>query len=389
MSTFKRGNIWWYEFEFRGCRIRETSNSRNREVAGRIERERRRDLELGIVGLQRRDGPVTLSHAVAAFLEQNESRWGARTHQLHENSWKHLKPHFGKLLLEDVRSKDISRYQRERRKAAVSGRTINIEVGLIRMVMIKHRRWHNIAPDVHMLREREDIGRALTPDEEHRILSAAKTSISRSLYPAVLLSIHGGMRNQELRLLRWRQIDFLKEEIQVGKSKTQGGEGRVIPLSATALACLNEWRRFFPNAKPEHFVFPTEKYKQSKKDAPGGSVQVYGCDPMKPIGGWKTAWTTCRETAKVSCRWHDLRHSFISACGANGVAEQTLMAITGQLSRKTLERYSHARMEAKRAAVRMLDKRPAARATEENETKPEGYPQKSPQSRGGEGEVIQ
>jgi hypothetical protein len=65
------------------------------------------------------------------------------------------------------------------------------------------------------------------------------------------------------------------------------------------------------------------------------------------------------------------------------------MGITGQLSRKTLERYSHARMEAKRAAVRTLDKAPEEQAKGELGTGQEGSPQISPQSRVGEGEVIQ
>jgi hypothetical protein len=56
-----------------------------------------------------------------------------------------------------------------------------------------------------------------------------------------------------------------------------------------------------------------------------------------------------------SCRWHDKRHTFISRLGENMVSDQTLMAITGHLSKKMLERYSHARMESKRAAVRTLD----------------------------------
>lgn len=371
MSTFKRkyvykdpitkkvlrtvvGDVWWFEFKVGGRLVRETSHSTNREVARRIERERRRDIELGIAGLKR-DAPVYVEQAVEAFMDQNAARWGKRTLQLHKNSWRHLKSTFAKMLLGAIRPEQIGRYQSERRKAGVSGRTINIEVGLLRMVMIKHRVWSFIAPNVHMLREREDIGRSLSPDEEQRILAAAETSISRSLYPAVLLSLHTGVRSEELRMLRWKQIDFLKEEIRVGKSKTQGGEGRVIPLSATALQRLKNWKIEFPGAKADHFVFPTEKYKLNKKDAPGGSVQVYDCDPTKPIAGWKTAWRTARKTAKVSCRWHDLRHSFISRLGDNMVSDQTLMSMTGQLSRKTLERYSHARMAAKRAAVRMLD----------------------------------
>ena len=394
MSLFKRGNIWWYEFNFRGARIRETTKTRNRDVAGRIERERRRDLELGIVGLRRDAGPITVSKAIEAFLEQNRPRWSERTYDLHNNSWtNHLKPHFGKLLLEDVTPRHISRYQSQRKAEEASPRTINLELGLVRMMLIKHRRWANIAPDVHMLREREDVGRSLTADEEYRLLSAAKASVSRGLYPAVVLSIHTGVRKSELRLMRWRQVDLLKEEVQVGKSKTQGGDGRVIPLSATALQCVKEWRSQFPKARPEHFVFPSEKYGlHGRKGVFGGTVKVYECDPTKPIASWQSAWVTCKKAAKVVCRWHDLRHTFISRCGDNMVADQTLMAMTGQLSRKTLERYSHARMEAKRAAVRALDAKRVIDSCEPQNESNSGQndsPQSSPQSQGGEMEVIQ
>jgi integrase len=379
MTVFRRGSIWWWEFQFRGARIRESSYSPTKEVAVRKERERRRDLELGHAGLKRITGPMNVAHAVSSFMEDNAPRWEPRTLGVHQNSWNHLSPHFGKMLLEDISARRISQYQAARKKEGVSNRTINIELGLIRMVLIKHRRWHNISPDIRMLRERDDVGRALAPDEQARILNAAQCSASRSLYPAVLLSIHSGIRHQELRLLRWRQVDFLRMEIQIGKSKTAGGEGRVVPLSATALACLKEWHGNFPSAQPHHFVFPTEQYGlHGQKGKFGGVVKVYQYDPLKPTGGWKTSWETCRNNAVVSCRWHDMRHTFISRMGENGVPDQTLMAMTGQLSRKTLERYSHTRMESKRAAVRTFDLGAG----------PNGSPQISPQQRANENSPL-
>jgi integrase len=356
MGTFKRGSVWWYEFMFRGARIRESSHSKIRSVAERLERERRRGLELGTGGLRRVDGPLSVSRAVDAYRKLREPHWAPRTRGIQEGSWKHLEPVFGKLLLSDIQPQHISRYQRQRQKEGASGRSINIELGLIRQVMIHHRVWQQIAPDVKMLREREDVGRALTRDEEVCLLSAAKKSASRSLYPAVLLSIHTGLRNEELRLLQWRQIDFLREEVMVGKSKTSGGEGRIVPLSDTALRCLKDWRGQFPNAVPEHSVFPSERYGlHGAKGTFGGEVKVYEFTPETPIAGWKSSWTTCRKLAKIDCRWHDMRHTFISRMGENRVADQTLLALAGQLSRKVLERYSHARNESKRAAVKMLD----------------------------------
>ncbi len=95
----------------------------------------------------------------------------------------------------------------------------------------------------------------LSEDEAHRVLTAAKTSVSRSLYPAILISMHTGLRNKELRLMRWHQVEGT---ITVGKSKTEGGEGRLVPLSKTAWRVMKERRSEFPDALPEHVVFPRE-----------------------------------------------------------------------------------------------------------------------------------
>ena len=48
MSVYRRGGIYWYEFEFAGSRIRESTRTNSKRVAKEAERKRRRDLELGI-----------------------------------------------------------------------------------------------------------------------------------------------------------------------------------------------------------------------------------------------------------------------------------------------------------------------------------------------------
>ena len=55
--------------------------------------------------------------------------------------------------------------------------------------------------------------------------------------------------------------------------------------------------------------------------------------------------------ASVSCRLHDLRHTFATRLAENGVSESTMLALMGHMSRSMLERYSHIRMAAKIQAV--------------------------------------
>jgi integrase len=103
-------------------------------------------------------------------------------------------------------------------------------------------------------------------------------------------------------------------------------------------------------------VWPRESYGLiGKKGTFGGKVAPYKTFPNEPIGSWKSAWQQAKKSAKIQCRWHDLRHSFISRIAAGGATDGTIQAIAGWMSPKMIERYSHIRNAAKRQAVAVLD----------------------------------
>jgi hypothetical protein len=81
---------------------------------------------------------------------------------------------------------------------------------------------------------------------------------------------------------------------------------------------------------------------------------AYEIIPTEPMHRWKVAWESARKTAKVACRFHDLRHTFISRLAESQASDSTVMALAGHVSRAMIERYSHIRMEAKRKAVDAL-----------------------------------
>jgi len=290
------------------------------------------------------------------WIQGNEPHWSPNNLSIVTYNLGHLSAHFKNMMLADISADDISRYQAMRLKEKASPKTVNLEVGTLRAIMRKNRLWATIQPDVKMLRARTDAGRALSDDEFDRVLAACKNSGSRSLYPAVLVSLHTGLRNGELRMLRWKQVDLVEAYLTVGKSKTAGGEGRIVPLSKTAQRCLLDWKRLFPRALLTHFVFPSERYAYDGEEGhEAGKMISYEIDPTTPIGSWKTAWRTAKKAAEVDCRWHDMRHTFVSKMAAGRNADATIMSLSGHLSRKMLERYSHTQNEAKRAAISALD----------------------------------
>jgi integrase len=111
---------------------------------------------------------------------------------------------------------------------------------------------------------------------------------------------------------------------------------------------LTYWRALFPNAQPKDFVFPAEKYRLAGNDL---KLRSYGIDLSTPMQRWKVGWESACRAAKVSCLFHDLRHTFISRLAESQASDSTVMALAGHVSRAMMERYSHIRLEAKRKAV--------------------------------------
>jgi integrase len=356
MGVFKRGETWWYEFVFHGQRIRESTGSDSKTLAVKAERQRRRELEESANGVRAARRPMLFPLASREWMAANMARWCKSNIAIQEFNLKHLSAHFGSMLLADITAQHIGKYQGMRQKERASNRTINMEVSTLRMMMKAARLWGAISQDVRMLPERRDVGRALTPDEETRLLDACRKSPQPSLYTAVVVFCNTGLRNAELRRARWSQVDFMKAEFEVGKAKTASSEGRIIPLNQAALGAFSEWRIHWPGAKPEDYIFPTEKLVFKGAGAPEhGIMTAYDVDPGKPLGAWKRAWNTAKKQAGVGCRIHDLRHHFISALAQTQTPDATIQAISGHLSRKMLEHYSHVRLEAKRRAVEALD----------------------------------
>lgn len=343
MSVYPRGKkgTYYYRFWFGGRLIHESSKSTSKMVALKAERQRRRELEESYNHVPKRKMPPTFEKAASEWQASRQGTVAPKTLSIGEQALKHLTPAFGQKLLCDITPKHIRVYQSARRAEGIEGRTVNIEVGVLRQVLDEHRFWRNLEPDVTMLPENQDVGRALSRDEESRLLAECKKADS-ACYTAVMLALHTTCRKDAIRKLQWRQINWLNRTLTVGRDKTEAGKGRIIPLNTDAFRAMLEWQAKFPDAKLEHYIFP---FTDQKHKTP---------DPMRPTRGWRTAWEHALERAGIQCRFHDLRHTAISKLAEGPESDMTIMSIAGHVSRKMLERYSHIRMEAKRRAVEAL-----------------------------------
>src|SRR6266851_7547701 len=69
MGVYKRGQTYWYKFLFQGQLIRESAKTNSKTVAREAERARRRDLELGINRIGKRERTPLFRIAAKEWIE--------------------------------------------------------------------------------------------------------------------------------------------------------------------------------------------------------------------------------------------------------------------------------------------------------------------------------
>jgi integrase len=359
VSLYKRGGIWWFKFKFLGQLFRESTKSRNKNIAIAAERMRRDDLAHGFNRIAKPSRVLMFSVAAEQWLESKIAALSPRSVTIERLNLKHLNPVLGNMLLSDINANHIGAYQLARRKEKAAPKTINLEMGTLRAILRRNRRWADIQPDVKMLTCPEVVGPALTQHEETALLRECLNSRSRFLYVVVVMGLATCMRYCEIRRSLWSQIDFERGELRVGKSKTPDGANRVIPLSQRIRIVLEFWAARFPHRKPDHYVFPSERYGgQGREEAFGfkGSV-AYDTDPTRPIGNWKEAWEAAKIRAGVACRFHDLRHTGCTRMLEAGVPLSVVSDILGwspSTMVRMARRYGHIGNEARKKAITAL-----------------------------------
>jgi integrase len=348
--------IWWFDFGFNGKRYRGSTKEMLKTLAAEVEKDERRKVERAYAGLptESRDLRIrTVSEALKDYQKGYETGHRQKSVVWVQERAKHIERLLGGAILPDLKEERIRSYMRTRLAEkvgrgedarTVGNRTVNMEL-LILSRAIGHT-WRELWPGVPKLEEREDIGRALAPDEEARLLGAAATNPSPFIDRFIRVALTSAMRAGEIRTLQVGRVNFADRTLTVGLAKSKRGTGRVIPMNGDLCELLAEqvvWlKEKFGPVQPHWYLFPT--FGDARRPN----------DPTRPVTTLKSAWEGVRSAAGVTCRFHDLRHTAITKLAEQGVPDSTMKALAGHVHERMLERYSHIRMAAKREAVEAL-----------------------------------
>jgi integrase len=167
---------------------------------------------------------------------------------------------------------------------------------------------------------------------------------------------------------------LVEAEVLVRDSKTAAGAGRLVPLTKRSCAALGPWLERFPSATPNTFLFPFHRVAIAGNQRRPLVYDVRLERPMS-MSSYKRAFETARKRVGVECRFYDARHTFITRLAENPtVSEETIRQLAGHVNPKTLGRYAHIRVEARRAAIATLER------TDLKNGEREDPPQNPPQS---------
>jgi integrase len=360
MGLWKRGRRYWTQTVINGVWIRRplcppgsTHATTSWQEAIRLEKDL---IHAALEGsLPPQSHSIKLFAAVDDYLKAKEATANTqRSVDFDRERLEVVKRVLGDVRLSAITAHIIEGFQAKRRLEGASNRTVNMDIGALRQVMKRFKQWRRLEDDVRMLTEfgGEPVGRVLTIEEQQTLFKTAESNPEwEHVYCAAILAANTSMRGVEVKHVRRKDFDPDKRVIHIRRSKNETSK-RVIPLNDSAFDAVSHMVKraaILGHTEPEHYLWCASQHHK--------------IDPTKPARKWDTAWRALRDAAGLpGLRFHDLRHTVVTRLLEAGEPDHVVESITGHLSRRMLEHYSHIRLSAKKAALDRLDQAGKARS---------------------------
>jgi len=330
VSIYKRGEVYWYKFMWKGELVRESTKQGNDKVARQMEAAHRTSLAKGEVGLREKRAAPLLSE----FCEKRFEPWIKSTTA--QKTWldfyrvglRAIKEHrpLASLRLDEINSENIVEFAAQRRaqKGGLQVSTVNSSLRVLRRVLRQAAEWGLLqtVPRIKMLPGERHRERVLGNEEEARYLAAAAEPLSSI---AAVLS-DTGMRPEECYRLRWETITWVNGRngtLLVTHGKTKAAR-RVLPFTPRVRAILQtRWENV---GRPEEgWTWPAS--------AKSGHVE--------PCSLKRQHRKALRLSKVRPFVLYSLRHTFLTRLGESGCDAWTLARIAGHSSIAISARYVH------------------------------------------------
>lgn len=239
---------------------------------------------------------------------------------------KFIVPRLGNRLIAELKQSEVDTLHQELRATPYNANRV---LGLIKAMYGRAEVWDltppggNPATAVRPFRERKRQ-RFLTPDELRRLAQALRdceedASVSPFIVAAFRLLIATGARLNEVRLLRWDDIDWDQRLLVLHEHKSDTHGAKALPLNSAAIGIL----RALPRLDGNPYI-------------------IAGAVPNRPVVNLQKPWRRIRARAGLEdVRIHDLRHSFASFGIGLGTSLPIIGGLLGHRSMAATSTYAH------------------------------------------------
>lgn len=253
----------------------------------------------------------------------------------------HLDPFFGMRKAVTITGANINAYVARRKAEGAPNGTINRELEALKRAFRLGIEQETITrmPKIKLLKESNVRTGFFTRAEVDRVCSNLKEPLNRF----VLFAFLTAWRYDEIRGLKWSNVDFERGEIRLDPGTTKSGEGRTFPMTAelrglllkkpTATPALSKVKGVvLPNMAtltPLVFVVRGRRIGQFRKQWRNACFKA-GLPCVVDING---------KVIRTKMLFHDLRRSGVREL-AKVLGERRAMVRTGHKTRSVFDRYN-------------------------------------------------
>jgi len=310
MPLYKRNKTWWVDITTPdGKRIKRSTKTKikreAKEFHDKLTSSGWEESRLGIKSSR------TWDQAALKWLKSTEGTVSYKRN-LQKLGW--FQPFFGGMQLIDIK-KELIEEVIGLRYEDVSGATANRYIAVISAVLKSAVEWEWLvkAPKFKRYDEKKKRIRWLKPDEYLHLLKFLPDYMS----PLVQFSVATGLRQSNVKLLKWEDVDLVRNVAWVHPDEAKGDEAIGIPLNDDAVKVL---KSLFGNDLT--YVFTRN-----------------GKPILSPNNrDWRKALV---EAGIEKFRWHDLRHTWASWHVQNGTPLYVLKELGAWKTLAMVEKYAH------------------------------------------------
>lgn len=327
MSVTRTSNksSWHYDFWHLGKRYRKRFNSR--EKALKAEAQKRLEIGNGSVS----DEHITFRNVAKLFFE-NHSKPSKNVWKEDASKIKYFNSLFGDKKLVDFTPFDIQSMRNNLQEKGLSNATIDKYHALIKTIFNKAISWRyfargNPANEVKLKREPNAHIRCLTEDD----LKLLNPNIQNDIvYPYYLVALHTGMRRNEIRNMKFGDLDLDSRNIHLPTSKSN--KARDIPMDDTM-------------------------YNLFAKLCAGKDRESKVLIQLSPAYISHRFVKICKKIGIKDFRFHDLRHTFATVLIKENTNTHAVKKWLGHSSIVTTEKnYINLLPDFQKESIRKLDK---------------------------------